>query len=105
MSQGCSAKRDCTKPALQAQREGVKLCLERTEVQMMEQSSCGSRMLEFCRTGLTNWEEISEDRKVGVNKVERDKKMMEYFPPRKGRSEGSREKRMNIKLYKGGKQD
>lgn len=67
MSQGCSAKRDCTKTALQAQQEGVKLCLEGTEVQMMEQSSCGTGTLKLSGTGLTNGEEIAEDRKVGVH--------------------------------------
>lgn len=65
MSQWYSAKRDCTKTTLQAQQEAVKL--EGTEVQMMQQSSCGTTTLELSGIKLTNGEEIAEDRKVRVN--------------------------------------
>lgn len=36
-------------------------------MQMMEQSSCGMRTWELSGIGLTNREEIAEDRKVGVH--------------------------------------
>lgn len=74
-------------------------------MQMMEQSSCGTGTLELSGIGLTNGEKIAEDRKVGVHSVERENKMMEHLPPRKGRSEGSRKRRRDIKMYKDGKQD
>lgn len=41
--------------------------LEGTEVQMMQQSSCGTTTLELSGIELTNGEEIAEDRKVRVN--------------------------------------
>lgn len=35
-----------------------------------------------------------------VNEVEKENKMIEPFPLKKGRSEGSRERRMDVELYK-----
>lgn len=40
-----------------------------------------------------------------VNEVEKENNMMELYLLKKGRSEGSRERRMDIELYKAWKQE
>lgn len=102
MSQGCSEKRDCTITSF-------KLCLEEVG---NRSSNDGAKILweeeivvALWDQTLTNGEEIAENRKVEVNEVEKENKMIECFPLKKGRSEGSRERRMDIELYKDWKQE
>lgn len=75
------------------------------KVQIVEQSSCGRRKLQLSEMRLSNGEEVTENRKAKVNQVEGGNKMMEHLPLKKGRSEGSIKKRMDITLYKAQKQD